>query len=111
MKRITDGWMPKLRTLKEKEQKNKLFAKVKAGSGLAGKGINGALSVANVVPSSVASRGTSARAAGLLYGDFVDDAAGNRFYQYDMEQAKAGLLKKATLSEINKYSLRKRCTP
>jgi hypothetical protein len=27
----------------------------------------------------------------------VDDAAGNRFYQYDMEQAKAGLLKKATL--------------
>jgi hypothetical protein len=35
----------------------------------------------------------------------VDDAAGNRFYQYDMEQAKAGLLKKA-LSEINKYSLK-----
>jgi hypothetical protein len=34
---------------------------------------------------------------GLLFGDFVDDAAGNRFYQYDMEQAKAGLLKKATL--------------
>jgi hypothetical protein len=27
----------------------------------------------------------------------VDDAAGNRFYQYDMEQAKRGLLKKATL--------------
>jgi hypothetical protein len=27
-------------------------------------------------------------------------------YQYDMEQAKAGLLKKATLSEINKYSLK-----
>jgi hypothetical protein len=25
-----------------------------------------------------------------IYGDFVDDAAGNRFYQYDMEQAKAG---------------------
>jgi hypothetical protein len=24
----------------------------------------------------------------------VDDAAGNRFYQYDMEQAKAGLLKR-----------------
>jgi hypothetical protein len=56
--------------------------------------------VANVVPSSVASRGTSARALAraTIYGDFVDDAAGNRFYQYDME-AKAGLLKKA-LSEI-----------
>jgi hypothetical protein len=55
--------------------------------------------VANVVPSSVASRGTSARALAraTIYGDFVDDAAGNRFYQYDMEQAKAGLLKKATL--------------
>jgi hypothetical protein len=54
--------------------------------------------VANVVPSSVASRGTSARAlASYYYGDFVDDAAGNRFYQYDMEQAKAGLLKKACL--------------
>jgi hypothetical protein len=54
--------------------------------------------VANVVPSSVASRGTSARALAraTIYGDFVDDA-GNRFYQYDMEQAKAGLLKKATL--------------
>jgi hypothetical protein len=36
-----------------KGAKNKLFAKVKAGSGLAGKGINGALSVANVVPSSI----------------------------------------------------------
>jgi hypothetical protein len=72
--------------------------------------------VANVVPSSVASRGTSARALAraTIYGDFVDDAAGNRFYQYDMEQAKAGLLKKAALSEINKYSLkqlRKRCMP
>jgi hypothetical protein len=33
----------------------------------------------------------------------VDDAAGNRFYQYDMDGKKAGLLKKATLSEINKY--------
>jgi hypothetical protein len=40
-------------------------------------------------------------ARATIYGDFVDDAAGNRFYQYDMEQAKAGLLKKATLSEIN----------
>jgi hypothetical protein len=42
----------------------------------------------------------------------VDDAAGNRFY-HDME-AKAGLLKKATLSEINKYSLkqlREGCMP
>jgi hypothetical protein len=53
-------------------------------------------------------------ARATIYGDFVDDAAGNRFYQYDMEQAKAGLLKKAALSEINKYSLkqlRKRCMP
>jgi hypothetical protein len=53
--------------------------------------------VANVVPSSVASRGTSARALAraTIYGDFVDDA--NRFYQYDMEQAKKQVLKKATL--------------
>jgi hypothetical protein len=28
-----------------------------------------------------------------IYGDFVDDAAGNRFYQYDMEQAKSRLVK------------------
>jgi hypothetical protein len=27
-------------------------------------------------------------ARATIYGDFVDDAAGNRFYQYDMEQAK-----------------------
>jgi hypothetical protein len=55
-----------------KGAKNKLFAKVKAGSGLAGKGINGALSVANVVPSSVASRGTSARAwLGLLFTEIL----------------------------------------
>jgi hypothetical protein len=40
-------------------------------------------------------------ARATIYGDFVDDAAGNRFYQYDMEQAKAGLLKKATLSETS----------
>jgi hypothetical protein len=33
---------------------------------------------------------------GLLFTGFLDDAAGNRFYQYDMEQAKTGLLKKAT---------------
>jgi hypothetical protein len=53
--------------------------------------------VANVVPSSVASRGTSARALAraTIYGDFVDDA-GNRFYQYDMEQANR-LVKEATL--------------
>jgi hypothetical protein len=40
-------------------------------------------------PSSVASRGTSARALAraTIYGDFVDDAAG-KIYQYDMEQAK-----------------------
>jgi hypothetical protein len=43
----------------------------------------------------------------------VDDAAGNRFYQYDMEQAKAGVKEGYALSEINKYSLelRKRCMP
>jgi hypothetical protein len=27
--------------------------------------------------------------ARLLFTEIVDDAAGNRFYQYDMEQAKA----------------------
>jgi hypothetical protein len=42
-----------------------------------------------------------ALARATIYGDFVDDAAGNRFYQYDMEQAKAGLLKKAALSETS----------
>jgi hypothetical protein len=37
----------------------------------------------------------------------VDDAAGNRFYQYDMEQAKSRLVKEGyALSEINKYSLK-----
>jgi hypothetical protein len=65
--------------------------------------------VANVVPSSVASRGTmKCKSFGIratIYGDFVDDA-GNRFYQYDMEQAKAGLKEEGyALSEINKYSL------
>jgi hypothetical protein len=32
--------------------------------------------VANVVPSSVASRGTAQERLGTIYGDFVDDAAG-----------------------------------
>jgi hypothetical protein len=45
------------------------YSKVKAGSGLAGKGIN-RLSVANVVPSSVASRGTSARELGYYLRRF-----------------------------------------
>jgi hypothetical protein len=31
-------------------------------------------------------------ARATIYGD-VDDAAGNRFYQYDMEQAKSRLVK------------------
>jgi hypothetical protein len=64
--------------------------------------------VANVVPSSVASRGTSARALAraTIYGDLWMMLAGNRFYQYDMEQAKKGLLKKAILCLINKYSLK-----
>jgi hypothetical protein len=62
--------------------------------------------VANVVPSSVASRGTSARALAraTIYGDFVDDAAGNRFYQYDMDSKKAGFKEGYALSEINKYT-------
>jgi hypothetical protein len=41
---------------------------------------------------------------GLLFTEILW-TAGNRFYQYDMEQAKAGLLKGYALSEINKYSL------
>jgi hypothetical protein len=46
-------------------------------------------------------------ARATIYGDFVDDAAGNRFYQYDMEQAKSRLVKEGyALSEINKYSLK-----
>jgi hypothetical protein len=44
--------------------------------------------VANVVPSRCIKR--LAQELGY-YGDFVDDAAGNRFYQYDMEQAKSRL--------------------
>jgi hypothetical protein len=69
MKRITDGWMPKLRTEGLKGA-NKLFAKVKAGSGLAGKGINGAAK--RVVPSSVASRGTAQELwLGLLFTEIL----------------------------------------
>jgi hypothetical protein len=44
--------------------------------------------------------------ARAIYGDFVDDAAGNRFYQYDMEQAKRLVKEGYALSEINKYSLK-----
>jgi hypothetical protein len=29
-----------------------------------------------------------ALARATIYGDFVDDAAGNRFYQYDMDRQK-----------------------
>jgi hypothetical protein len=43
MKRITDGMDAEAKNFEGLKDKNKLFAKVKAGSGLAGKGINGAL--------------------------------------------------------------------
>jgi hypothetical protein len=42
-------------------------------------------------------------ARATIYGDFVDDAAGNRFYQYDMDRQKSRLVKEGySLSEINK---------
>jgi hypothetical protein len=89
MKRITDGMDAEAKNFEGLKGKNKLFAKVKAGSGL---GRNKrTLSVANVVPSSVASRGTSARALAraTIYGDFL--MHGNFLPVWNM--AKAGLLK------------------
>jgi hypothetical protein len=59
--------------------------------------------VANVVPSSVASRGTSARALAraTIYGDFVDDI------DFTSDMDRQALVKEGyALSEINKYSLK-----
>jgi hypothetical protein len=49
--------------------------------------------VANVVRAVLHQEALAQEQLGYYLRRFVDDAAGNRFYQYDMEQAKAGLLK------------------
>jgi hypothetical protein len=50
--------------------------------------------VANVVRAVLHQEALAQEQLGYYLRRFVDDAAGNRFYQYDMEQAKAGLLKR-----------------
>jgi hypothetical protein len=62
--------------------------------------------VANVVRAVLHQEALAAKLwLGLLFGDFVDDAAGNRFYQYDMEQAKSRLVKEGyACLKINKYN-------